>query len=284
MPELPEVETMCRGLRPVTGSIIRGVQFAARGLRPICVEPSRTAFRRRVVGRRLSAIDRRGKRILLHLQDGQLIVIEPRMTGLVLLADPPDRGHLRVGLRLEGGPAEWLWFWDQRGLGTLAVLRADEQEDRLGPGRIGPDALTVSPLGLRKQLRVRREVKVALMDQRLLAGIGNLYASEILHVARIHPQQRCEHLTAEEWKRLHAAIGRVLQEAIRYEGSTLSDGTYRNALNRSGRYQNHHRVYARAGQACPRCRNKLVQRTVQAQRSTFFCAGCQRLRCRSGGS
>ena len=124
----------------------------------------------------------------------------------------------------------------------------------------------------------RRAVKVALLDQRALAGVGNLYASEMLHVAGIHPAKRCHRLTMADWERLHAALQHVLSEAVRYEGSTLSDGTYRNALNRPGSYQSHHRVYDRAGEACPSCGRGPIRRIVQAQRATFFCPDCQRQR------
>ena len=117
----------------------------------------------------------------------------------------------------------------------------------------------------------RREIKVALLDQRVVAGVGNLYAAEMLLLAGIHPQKRCHRLTVGDWEVLHAAMRRVLKSAIRYEGSTLADGTYRNSQNRSGRYQNHHRVYGRAGECCGLCRRGTVQRIVQAQRSTFFC-------------
>ena len=102
--------------------------------------------------------------------------------------------------------------------------------------------------------RSRRAIKVALLDQRAIAGIGNLYASEILHVANIHPATRCHRLRRDDWNRLHAATHEILELAIRHEGSTLADGTYRNALNQSGDYQNHHRVYDRAGQTCLTCR------------------------------
>jgi formamidopyrimidine-DNA glycosylase len=119
-------------------------------------------------------------------------------------------------------------------------------------------------------------VKVALLDQRAVAGIGNLYASEILHAAGIHPARPCRRLTRGQWERIAAAAREVLETAICCEGSTLSDGTYRNALNGEGGYQNHHRVYAKAGVQCSRrgCRG-VIRRIVQAQRSTFFCATCQ---------
>jgi formamidopyrimidine-DNA glycosylase len=122
----------------------------------------------------------------------------------------------------------------------------------------------------------RREIKVALLDQRALAGVGNLYASEILHLAGVHPQRQCDMLQRAQWQRIHAALVEVLELAIRYEGSTLGDGTYRNALNEAGGYQNHHRVYDRAGEPCPTCHREAIERIVQAQRSTFFCPRCQR--------
>ena len=135
MPELPEVETMRRGLLPAVGSRIGGVVFAGRGLKPVTVYPSRAALRRQVPGQHVQQIQRRGKRIVLGLSGGPSIVIEPRMTGLVLLADPPDQEHLRLGLSLEAGPVPWLWFWDRRGLGTIALL---EPEAAGGPPGTGP--------------------------------------------------------------------------------------------------------------------------------------------------
>ena len=133
-----------------------------------------------------------------------------------------------------------------------------------------------TPEQLRERLgHSRRAIKVALLDQRAVAGIGNLYASEMLHVATFHPAAHCHRLNSEQWTRLHAAMRLVLEEAIRYEGSTLSDGTYRNALNESGGYQVHHRVYDRTEQPCPTCGRGTIQHIVQAQRSTFFCPQCQ---------
>jgi formamidopyrimidine-DNA glycosylase len=122
----------------------------------------------------------------------------------------------------------------------------------------------------------KRAVKVALLDQRAVAGIGNLYASEILHLAQIHPAHRCDKITRAQWSAIAEATQKILEEAIRCEGSTLGDGTYRNALNQEGGYQNHHRVYDRAGDACARCgAGSAVRRIVQAQRATFFCGACQ---------
>jgi formamidopyrimidine-DNA glycosylase len=163
------------------------------------------------------------------------------------------------------------------------LLSPAEFAAAFGPEKVGPDALAMTGELFRQQLGgSRRPVKVALLDQRAVAGIGNLYASELLHLAGVHPARECDKLTRAQWQAIATATRQVLETAIRYEGSTLGDGTYRNALNEAGSYQNHHRVYDRAGQICERCGggSKIV-RIVQAQRSTFFCAACQRPQSRS---
>lgn len=277
MPELPEVETMRRGVAAVVGATIADVERPVCHLKPIAVTPRIDVFRRRVAGQRIEAVDRVGKRVSLRLRSGASIVFEPRMTGLVLLAEPPDTEHLRLRLILDGSEAPQVLFWDRRGLGSVRLAEPEQWSDLYGPEKLGPDALTISLQQLKERLgNSRRAIKVALLDQRTVAGIGNLYASEILNVAAIHPARPCSGVGQSAWQRLHQAIRLVLEEAIHYEGSTLSDGTYRNALNDPGGYQNHHRVYDRAGQPCRTCGQGIVQRIVQAQRSTFFCPVCQR--------
>jgi len=197
------------------------------------------------------------------------------MTGLVLLADPPSYEHLRVRVDLSGGTIDKLWYWDRRGLGSVQLLSPRQFETQV-VAKFGPDALVITADELRQRLgKSRRAVKVALLDQNVVAGIGNLYASEILNLSEVHPEKRCDRLTRDEWQRIQAATLEVLHDAICHEGSTLSDGTYRNALNNAGGYQNHHRVYGRAGDVCLRCGKGIVARIVQAQRSTFFCPICQ---------
>jgi formamidopyrimidine-DNA glycosylase len=274
MPELPEVETMRRGLTPIVGRRVRGVDRPPCRRRPILVAPRWPALRRRMTGRTISAVSRLGKRVVIELDDDQRLVIEPRMTGLVLLTTPPTVEHLRLRISFSAGRQDLL-FWDRRGLGTVRLFTAKEFAAEFGR-RIGPDALLLTADVLRERLAgSRREIKVALLDQKAIAGIGNLYASEILHLAGINPRRRCDQLRGAEWPPLHAAIQEVLEAAIRHEGSTLSDGTYRNALNQNGGYQNHHRVYDRAGEACATCGRGNIARIVQAQRSTFFCPKCQ---------
>ena len=276
MPELPEVETMRRGVLPVVGSTICEVEFVKSRYKKILVSPRAATFRRRAEGQQITDIGRIGKRVVLHLASEDAIVIEPRMTGLVLLADPPNEQHLRVGFHLQDGPVHTLWFWDRRGLGTVRLMSPADRDEMLGPRKLGPDALLISAADLKERLgHSRREIKVALLDQKVVAGVGNLYASELLHVAGIHPAKRCDRISSRQWTAIADAMQAILQEAIKYEGSTLSDGTYRNALNVEGGYQNCHRVYGRQDEKCPRCRTSKIQRIVQAQRSTFFCARCQ---------
>ena len=275
MPELPEVETMRRGVAHIAGRRITGVERPRCTRKPILVAPRIDAFRRRAVGRRITRVDRVGKRVVLRLDSADSIVLEPRMTGLVLVADPPTCEHLRLRITLDGAPNQLL-YWDRRGLGLVRLVDETRFVELYGNACLGPDALAVSAGELKRQLKSsRRAIKVALLDQRAVAGIGNLYASEILHLAAVHPARRCDRIKSAEWPRIHAAMREVLETAIRFEGSTLSDGTYRNALNQDGGYQNHHRVYDRAGQQCVTCGGGTIQRIVQAQRSTFFCTRCQ---------
>jgi formamidopyrimidine-DNA glycosylase len=277
MPELPEVETMRRGILGVVGGRIRDVERLACQRKPIAITPRIDHFRRRAVGQSVSAVDRIGKRVVLRLDSGDSLVLEPRMTGLVLVADPPSREHLRFRCQLTGSKTREFMYWDRRGLGNVRLLSADQFAAVLGPEKLGPDALQMTGELFRTQLGgSKRAVKVALLDQRVVAGIGNLYASEILHVAAVHPARRCDKITRSQWQAIADATQSILETAIRYEGSTLSDGTYRNALNQSGGYQNHHRVYDKAGTTCVRCGGESeILRIVQAQRSTFFCRICQ---------
>ena len=277
MPELPEVETMKRGIVPIVGCRINSVQRPPCQRRPILIQPRIDALARRAEGRTVRQVGRRGKRVLIYLDDEQVFVIEPRMTGLVLLADPPTVDHLRLRMTFSGsrGAPKELLFWDRRGLGTVRLLRPDEFSTHVDD-RLGVDALEITAEQLREKLKnSRRVVKVALLDQAAVAGIGNLYAAEILFLAGVDPRTRCDRLSKAQWQRIQTAIVDVLSEAIKHEGSTLSDETYRNALNNPGGYQNYHRVYDREHAPCPRCKTK-VRRIVQAQRSTFFCPGCQR--------
>jgi formamidopyrimidine-DNA glycosylase len=277
MPELPEVETMCRRIAPAVGCKINDVKRPKSRLQSISINPPLAVLRRRVQGQSIVAIRRIGKRVVLELNSGERIVFEPRMTGLILLNEAPNQKHLRLIFELTGGSAGRLLFWDQRGFGVVSLLSPRQFIEDLGPDRIGPDALCATPEILKDRFgESRRAVKVALLDQRTLSGVGNLYASEILHRAGVHPAVPCNKLKPRHWSAIHAAMQEVLHEAILHQGSTLRDGTYRASSDEPGGYQKHHRVYQRSGDRCLQCGKAEIVRIVQAQRSTFFCPACQR--------
>jgi formamidopyrimidine-DNA glycosylase len=278
MPELPEVETMVRGIRPhcERRELVR-LEFLPCTRRPIQVSPRRERIAKLVEGQTITRVRRLAKRIVMELNSGRAIVVEPRMTGLMLVSDPPSFEHRRVAwhFRPRRNLASSVEFWDRRGLGTVSLYSPD-QLARL-ERQLGPDALEMSDTEWIERLRrPRRAIKVALLDQTLVAGIGNLYASEALHRAGLSPRKRASRLRKTEVLGLAAAVRTILADAIRYEGSTLSDGTYRNALNKSGGYQNEHQVYDREGAPCQRCESGRIRRIVQSQRATFFCPDCQR--------
>jgi formamidopyrimidine-DNA glycosylase len=290
MPELPEVETMVRGIRPsVEGRRIREVLLCDCECKPILLEPNIQQINRRVQGTTVNRVWRRAKRVVLSLSSDDAFVVEPRMTGLMLLDKPPDEGHLRIQWSFEKFKTKKtksrhkdalfddVWFWDRRGLGTVRLLDPDEQEAVLGLGNLGKDALEVTADDWWELSRkTSRAIKVAMLDQKRVAGIGNLYASEILHVAKVSPELNANRLSKTQCKRIAETTVSILETSILYEGSTLGDGTYRNAMNQSGGYQNAHKVYAREGETCPTCNRSKIVRIVQAQRSTFFCRNCQR--------
>jgi formamidopyrimidine-DNA glycosylase len=282
MPELPEVETMCRGIAACIGRRIVAATLPRGRVRPISTAPRPAVLVERLAGRTIAGVFRRGKRVVLEVAapaaETLWLVIEPRMTGLMLVADPPSAEHVRLDLALgqmRGGAVGRLLFWDQRGLGTIRLLDARGLERACGVAKLGPDGLVVTADELAARLgRSRRAVKVGLLDQRAVAGIGNIYAAEILHRAGLDPRTACRRLRADDWRRIAACAHAVLAAAVRHEGSSIGDETYRTATGTAGRFQKLHRVYGREGRPCRRCREPIV-RIVQAQRSTFFCPCCQ---------
>lgn len=291
MPELPEVETMCRGIREIEGYLVTDVVMTECDLKPISITPSVAKIRAVLKGQRIISVTRLGKRVLVNFKNCHSLVIEPRMTGLVMLENPPNDTHLRleISLRPDEKPLpqktgsrtqseKELLFWDRRGLGTVRLMDATELNTQLMQ-RLGPDALQMTPQMYAERFGSRKKtIKVALLDQTLVAGIGNIYAAEILFLAGVDPRISCERVSFPQWERISGATRKILMTAIEYEGSTLSDGTYRNAINGEGSYQHCHQVYDREGMICQRCQKGTIGRLVQGQRSTFFCPVCQRKR------
>lgn len=279
MPELPEVETMRRGILAIEGALVTGAARTPCSKRPIAIMPRIDRLAKRIVGQKVLRVDRLGKRVVVVMENLDRLIFEPRMTGLVLIADPPSEEHLRFRLQLKKCSVKEVLFWDRRGLGNVCLLSDAEYQQKLTSGKLGPDALSITAEAFATRFsKSGREIKVALLDQSAVAGVGNLYASEILHLSGVHPQARCNRLSKKQFRRIHQQMVEVLEVAIEHEGSTLSDGTYRNALNDPGGYQNQHRVYDRAGEKCPTCGATSIQRIVQCQRSTFFCKRCQKKR------
>ena len=188
MPELPEVETMRRGLLPTIGGTITAILEPIIPYRPIKIEPSIQQFRKRAIGARVEAVDRIAKRVLVRLSTQDSIVMQPKMAGIAMLSDPPSEQHTRVIFELSGATVARFLYWDRRGLGTVCLWNPEEVELHLGPSQLGPDASIVDFETFVERFRdVDREVKVALLDQKRICGIGNLYAAEILHAAKVHP-------------------------------------------------------------------------------------------------
>lgn len=286
MPELPEVETMRRGIGALSGARIVEARFPSGRCRPLSIRPPADRLAAALEGATIGSVARHGKRVAIAVAGGTAdgwLVIEPRMTGLLLVAAPPTEKHVRMELLLGGrGGRRRLLFWDQRGLGTIRLLDAAGLERACGSGKLGPDGLEITGPELAERLAPsHRAVKVALLDQRAVAGIGNIYAAEILHRARIDPRTSCRRLNAADFERLARVTRRVLASAVVHEGSSIGDELYRTADNRKGRFQRLHRVYGRAGLRCRAC-GAGIERIVQAQRSTFFCPGCQRAPSRGG--
>lgn len=284
MPELPEVETIRRDLdAELPGRTIRAVRVHHDDLILGGLGPE--AFRKTTVGRSIGSIGRRAKFLLLPLdRDGRraerpfesLLRVQLRMTGRFWLGEgSPDPAEYRhPGLELDLDDGRTLFYDDVRRLGGFDLLTPAEW--RALDERLGPEPLErgFGPAALAGRLaRSRAPVKNALLDQGRVAGIGNIYASEALHRARIDPSRPAGSLAREETGRLHRAIRSVLREALDGAGTTLRD--YRAVNGRSGSFQTRLRVYARADEPCRRCRTP-IRRIVQAGRSTFYCPDCQR--------
>ena len=242
---------------------------------------SREALIDGLTGTTVTAARRRGKYLMLPLDSGDEMMIHLRMSGQMLLAPrgaarPP---HTHVVLHLDDGCEAW--FVDPRTFGEIVVYdpeRVDEQMPdlaRLGVDPITDDAFT--PAFLRTALRsTSRALKVVLLDQRVIAGIGNIYADESLHCARLRPDRPAVSVDTRGVRRLHQAILDVLHAAIAAGGSTLDDSQYVDLLGKSGWYQDQHTVYGRTGERCRTCGRGWIRRITAAGRGTHFCPVCQR--------
>ncbi len=276
MPELPEVESVCRSLDSlVSGRRIEDVKvYWPRTVEPLSV----SAFEAAVAGQTVERIERRAKLILFHLSSRQILTIHLRMTGSLLwqsMNQPTDDAsphHLRVKFCLETG--DELRFFDARKFGRMRLYHLPEWVQK--SARYGPEPLdgSINRALFAKMLRSHnRQLKPLLLDQRFIAGIGNIYADEVLFKARIHPLQLSSTISTCKAGELFDAIVETLETAIEYNGTTFRD--YRSALGEAGTNQTNLKVYGKpSGSPCPRCGTALDKLQV-AQRGTTICPSCQ---------
>jgi formamidopyrimidine-DNA glycosylase len=280
VPELPEVETVRLGLdRQVVG---RRIEWVEVGRERTVRRTSRDAIIDGLTGATIVATRRRGKYLLLSLDTGDEVMIHLRMSGRVLVSHPdeprPDHTHVVAGLA--GEPAAELRFVDPRTFGEVVVFDPTNAAVELPElARLGVDPIAegLDRATLRRLLLARRrQMKALLLDQHVIAGIGNIYADEILHAARVRHDRLSDTLTGQEITRLHRELHRILNEAIESGGSTLDDNRYVDVEGQGGWFQTQHRVYDRGGERCLTCGKADVQRIPWGGRSTHFCPRCQR--------
>ena len=265
MPELPEVQTVVNTLGPhVLGAIIRRVVHMRRDM----ISPVGFDLAAHLENRRIESIHRRAKRIVFTLDDQNQFYIHLGMSGRISV-DSPDLEraiHTHLILQIEGGRE--LRFRDPRRFGGIFWLGRDNAD-----GTLGPEPLTLGAAQLAQRLaRTKRAIKNALLDQTVIAGLGNIYVDESLFAAGIHPLTRADKLTTEQVARLTRSIKQVLRRALRHRGSTLRD--YADAEGGRGAFQLLHKVYDRADRPCATCKTPIT-RIVLGGRSTCFCRKCQ---------
>ncbi len=275
MPELPEVETMVRGLRPAfLGRLVERIEVHDPVLLQGC---DAEEFERRGQMVQVEEVTRRGKWVVITLSNHRgMIVIQPRMTGGFWLVEPPRGEHIRLTFRL-AKPDATVWYCDTRRLGKIQWFASPEEAARAFARSHGPDALEIRLDELTARLRrTRRGIKPALMDQKVLAGIGNIYADEILFAAGLHPQRTAARLSRDELARLHAAIGATLIKAIAAEGSSFDAG-YRTVLGLEGGFLAQNATYGRAQKPCRHCGAPIQKTKIPGLigRPTYFCPTCQ---------
>ena len=269
MPELPEVETIVRDLLPaLPGITIERIQVLHTD---VLRQPSR-AFSSRLRGREFESVHRRGKNIVARLNEGAVLVVNLGMTGrLVLARDGVQTTHPAVRFTLSTGPP--LVYDDVRRFGALEVM--DDAEWTVRDQRLGPEPLSSTFTAQRLHADLSRSaspIRSWLLDQRRIAGVGNIYANEALHLARIHPQRSAKSLTELEARKLHGAIRRTLNSAVEHRGTTLRD--YRDASGLPGNNASRLRIYGRGEEPCFRCSTRIC-RFVFGNRAAFYCPRCQ---------
>lgn len=272
MPELPEVETVARGLKKnITGLIIARVEVR----KTAWVYPRAHAFKSLLSGAAVIGVHRRGKNILIDLSNGQTLWIHLKMTGhfYFLPKDEPITKHDHVVFHFQND-ARTLRFNDYRRFGRLRIYPTDVIMQQKGLADLGPEPLEMSAEEFVRLIRARRRmIKPALLDQSLIAGIGNIYADESLFFANIHPRRLTDTIPPKRLAELHSHIQAVLKKATKLMGTSVD--TYTGLNGQPGRYQKYLMVYGREGQPCYACGRKVVREKI-GSRSAHFCPDCQK--------
>ena len=273
MPELPEAETIARALHAgLAGATLGRVVLARRDV----VHGDPRPLPRLLQGRRVVGVRRRAKRVILDLEPDMELVFHLGMSGRLVLAPDgaPVERHTHLRITVANKRYE-LRFRDPRRFGGIWCFAGGDRHVGKTLGSLGPEPLELTPAPFRRILERHRQIKALLLDQRAIAGLGNIYCDEALFTARIHPLTQADRLSRTESARLLRAIKTTLNRAIRFNGSTLVD--YRQPDGTAGSFRRHHRVYQRAGEPCRRC-GTAIERIIAGGRSTFLCPTCQPLR------
>jgi formamidopyrimidine-DNA glycosylase len=275
MPELPEVQTIVNDLK-AAGIIGLTISGAKVFWRPSIGDISPTSFHRHVKNRTVASVWRRGKYIVFDFRSGGHLLLHLRMSGRLHLVSSHTQRSKHEHVILSFGDGKDLRFYDPRKFGRLYVT--DDTNTILG--RLGPEplgrAFTARSLYANLSLR-KRAIKPLLLDQTFIAGLGNIYVDEALWEAKIHPCRIAASLSWPETKRLHEAIGKVLQRGLKNRGTTLGTGeaNFSSIVRQQGRNQEHLNVFRRSHSPCPRCQT-VIERMIVGQRGTHICPACQK--------
>lgn len=272
MPELPEVETIKEDLRElIVGARITHADVLETGL---VEQPSAEEFARRLRGVRITGARRRAKHLIVGLDSGEYLVFQLKIGGQLLLAPPVEEPATALMLALYLEKDRRLFLRDETRFTRARLLNEEELEERLSS--LGPE-----PFGeefdasyLRETIGARKaQIKPLLLDQKVVSGIGNIYADEILYSARLHPRRKANTISAEEWDVLYGAIRENLTAGLEHRGTTVR--LYRDVLGRPGSHQDYLRVFEKHGGRCPGCGGEIVREKVSG-RPTHYCPACQR--------
>lgn len=274
MPELPEVENVVLGLKNlIKNYIITSVRIKEPRL---IAFPELKQFKKQIKNRKISDITRRGKYILIHLEEDKIMVIHLRMTGKLLVksSNEPLKKHTHVIFNLDHNTD--LRFNNVRKFGRIYLIDDDNYEAAGGLAELGPEPLA-SDFDFKdfEKLFKGRTVKIKslLLNQKFIAGLGNIYTDEVLYRSGIHPGRKANTLNKEELKKLYENIRKILKLGIKYNGTTFSD--YVNAFGEKGSFQEKLQVYQKEGQKCNKC-GKIIVKDKVAGRSTYYCPNCQK--------